>query len=121
VRLLCALGALLMTGLLGCSDAPSKADCEKLLDHLIEVEIKQGGGDAEMSADMKDDLDKQKKAVVEYASGQKFIETCTQKTPKSVVECGLAAKDACDLQACDSKMSDDEMASCKKDLKGDSK
>jgi hypothetical protein len=99
-----------------CSDAPSKADCEKLLDHLIELEIKQGGGGGDLSDDMKSDLDKQRTQVKDFATGQKFIETCTAKTPKSVVECGLGAKDTCDLQACDSKMSADEMAACKKEI-----
>jgi hypothetical protein len=116
------LSALLLSGTLAsagaCGNAPSKPDCEKLLDHLIDLEIKQGGGDADMSDDMKADLEKQKKLVVDFASGQKFVETCTQKTPKKVVECGLSAKDSCDLQACDQKMSADEMADCKKDLGG---
>jgi len=30
-----------------CGDEPSKADCEKLLAHLIELQAKAGGGDAE--------------------------------------------------------------------------
>jgi hypothetical protein len=84
-----------------CSDAPSKADCEKLLDHLIELQARAGGGSGEMSAEAKDALDKQKKQVIEFAAGQKFIETCTQKTPKKVVECGLGAKDLDAVAACD--------------------
>jgi hypothetical protein len=116
------LSALLLSGSLAlagaCGNAPSKTDCEKLLDHLIDLEIKQGGGDADMSDEMKADLDKHKAKVVEFAAGQKFIETCTQKTPKKVVDCGLEAKDTCDLQACDTKMTDDEMTECKKDVAG---
>jgi hypothetical protein len=86
----------------GCSDAPSKADCEKLLDHLIELQAKAGGS-GELTAEAKDSLEKQKKQVVEFATGQKFIETCTEKTPKKVVECGLAAKDLEAVAACDEK------------------
>ena len=99
-----------------CGNAPSKADCEKLLDHLIDLEVKEGGGGGEMSDEMKGDLDKQRTQVKDFATGQKFIETCTAKTPKNVVECGLSAKDTCELQACDSKMSKDEMAECKKEI-----
>jgi hypothetical protein len=113
------LSALLLSGTLAlgaCGNAPSKADCEKLLDHLIDLEVKSGGGDGEMSDDMKADLEKQRKAVVAFGNDQGFISTCTQKTPKKVVECGLAAKDTCELQACDQKMTADEMETCKKDL-----
>lgn len=84
-----------------CSDAPSKSDCEKLLDHLIEIEIKAGGGDGELSAEAKADLEKQKKGVIEFASGQKFLETCTEKMTKKSVECGLAAKTSEDVAKCD--------------------
>lgn len=91
----------LASALAGCSDAPSKSDCEKLLEHLIEIEIKAGGGDGELSAEMKDDLEKQKKQVVEFATGQKFIETCTEKTPKKVVQCALAAPTPAEVAKCD--------------------
>jgi len=84
-----------------CGDEPSKADCEKLLAHLIELQAKAGGGDAELSAPAKEALEKQKKQVVEFAAGQKFIETCTEKTPKKVVKCGLGAKSLEDLADCD--------------------
>jgi hypothetical protein len=120
------LSAMILSGSLalatfagGCGNAPSKGDCEKLLDHLIDLEIKQGGGDADMSDEMKAALEKQKAKVLEFARDEQgFIATCTQKTPKKVVECGLAAKDSCELQACDTKMSSDEMDECKKDLGG---
>jgi hypothetical protein len=83
-----------------CGNAPSKSDCEKLLDHLIDIEMK-AGGTGEVSEDMKKDLEKQRAAVREFAAGQKFIETCTEKTPKKVVECGLSAKTADDVAKCD--------------------
>jgi hypothetical protein len=85
----------------GCGDTPSKSDCEKLLEHLIELEMRAGGGDGDLTDEMKAALDKQKKQVVEFAAGQKFVETCTRKTPKAVVECGLTARSTADLAACD--------------------
>lgn len=90
-----------LAGAPACGSAPSKADCEKLLDHLIELQAKAGGAGGELSAEAKDALEKQKKQVVEFAAGQKFIETCTQKTPKDVVDCGLGAKDLAAVAACD--------------------
>ena len=102
-RTLAALFATVVatTPIAACSDAPSKDQCERLLEHLIDIEIKAGGGDGEMTDEMKDDLAKQKKAVIDFAVGQKFIETCTVKTPKKGVECGLAAKSPADVAKCD--------------------
>ena len=84
-----------------CGNAPSKDECTKLLDHLIDLEIKAGGGDGELTPEMKADLEKQRQSVTDYATGQKFIETCTQKTPKSVVTCALDAKTQEDVAKCD--------------------
>jgi hypothetical protein len=84
-----------------CGDAASKGDCEKLLEHLIDIETKEGGSGGDLSEDMKAALTKQKAAVKEYASGQRFIETCSQKTPKKVVSCGLSATDKAELAKCD--------------------
>ena len=95
------LPALLLAVVAACGNAPSKDDCTKLLDHLIDLEIKAGGGDGDLSADMKADLQKQRQQVTDFASGQKFIETCTQKTPKKVVDCGLAARTLDDAAKCD--------------------
>jgi hypothetical protein len=87
-----------------CSDAPSKDQCARLLEHLIDIEIAAGGGGGtEMTPEMKADLDKQKKAIADFAQGEgkNFMQTCTSKTPKAVVECGLAAKTKDDVAKCD--------------------
>lgn len=93
-----AIGSVLATA--ACKETPSKEQCDKLLAHLIDLEITAGGGDKLPDA-MKADLEKQRAAIREYAVGQKFIETCTQKTPKKVVACGLEAKNADELAKCD--------------------
>lgn len=93
-----AVGSVLVTA--ACKETPSKTQCEELLAHLIDIETASGGTD-KVPEEMKADLEKQKKAIREYAVGQKFIETCTQKTPKKVVACGLAAKNADELAKCD--------------------
>lgn len=85
----------------GCGDSASTAECEKLLDHLIDIQIKESGGDAELTPEAKDELAKQKAKVVEFSKDQGFIKTCTQKTPRKVVECGLAAKTSADVAKCD--------------------
>jgi len=88
-------------GLGACGNAPSKDDCQKLLDHLIDLEVKASGGGSDLTPEMKSDLDKQRAAVIDYAQGQKFIETCTQKTPKKVIDCALDAKSEDDVAKCD--------------------
>jgi hypothetical protein len=96
------LPALLLAGALAaCGNAPSKDECQKLLDHLIDLEVKSSGGGSDLTPEMKADLDKQRQAVTDYATGQKFIETCTQKTPKKVIECALDAKSEDDVAKCD--------------------
>ncbi len=93
-----AVGTFLATA--ACEATPSKSDCEKLLAHLIDIEVTSGGGD-KLPPTMKGELDKQKAAIRDYAVGQKFISTCSEKTPKKVVSCGLAAKNADELAKCD--------------------
>ena len=93
-----AVGTTLVTA--ACQSTPSKSDCDKLLAHLIDIEVSSGGGDKLPEA-MKAEVAKQKQAIKDYAVGQKFLETCTQKTPKKVVACGLAAKNADELAKCD--------------------
>jgi hypothetical protein len=90
----------------GCGDAPSKDDCEKLLEHLVELEVSAGGAKPPTEGDQaaidaaRAELAKQKKAIVDAASA-KFIEACADKTPKAVVTCSLAAKSLEDVAKCD--------------------
>lgn len=73
----------------GCSKGPSKGDCKKLLDHLVDLEFKKAGAAASSDA-MKAEIAKQKTAVTE-AKATEFIETCTKKMSKTRVKCALAA------------------------------
>ncbi len=88
-----------------CADAPSKEQCTQLLDHLIDLEVKAGGSDGTLTDEMKADLAKQKQAIADFAQGEgkNFMHTCTTKTPKSVVECGLTAKSKEDVARCDER------------------
>ena len=88
------LGSLLAAA--ACADTPSKGQCEQLLTHLIDLEASATGVKG-----TKDEVEKQKQAIREYAVGQKFVETCSRETPKRVVACGLAAKNMDEIAACD--------------------
>jgi hypothetical protein len=95
-------GLALAFALAACNKTPSKAQCEQLLTHLIELEA-GAGGVGKVPDNLKAELEKQKVAIRDYAIGQKFMDTCTHKTPKKVVECGIAAKNADEVAKCDQK------------------
>jgi hypothetical protein len=100
-RIALALLSFGIAGLAGCGDAPSKSDCDKLLAHLIDLEVAASGGKpVAETPDGKQQLDKQRKQVAEAASA-KFEDACVDKTPKQVVDCALAAKTLDDIAKCD--------------------
>jgi len=91
---------LLLGGATACGNAPSKGDCEKLLDHLVELEAAASGGGA-MPADQKGgkgELDQQKKKVRESIG----LDFCVDKMSADQVECGLKARSLEELdKSCD--------------------
>lgn len=91
------LSALLLLGGAGCGNAPSKGDCEKLVDHLVELEAAAAGGGA-MPADQKSSLEQQKKKVRDSVG----LDFCIDKMSKDQVECGLKARSLDELdKTCD--------------------
>ncbi len=100
IRCVVAL-ALIGVGGAGCGNQPSKDQCTQLFDHLIDLEIKAGGATSgALTPEMKEDLETQRKKVTE-ANRDKFVSTCTSKTPKRVVECQIGKKDVKGLQECE--------------------
>ena len=81
-----------------CTDKPSAGDCDKLLDHVLELELAKAGG----TASRKDDLDfeAQKKKVREYVEDD-FMDHCLNETPKPQIDCALKAKTLGQLAECD--------------------
>jgi hypothetical protein len=91
--------ALVLGAAAGCGNAPSKDQCNRLLEHLIDLEAQKGGGKA-VTDEMKADLAKQKKQIVDYVH-DKYMEECRDKVVKAGVECALTAKDDAALAKCD--------------------
>ena len=85
----------------GCGKAASEEQCKALLDHLVELEFKKAGTNAQADS-QKSDLAKQKTAVAEARWGD-FLEACRAKTAKDRVECALAASDLDAVAKCDSE------------------
>ncbi|MGE0867463.1 MAG: hypothetical protein AB7P03_02795 [Kofleriaceae bacterium] len=84
--------------LAGCKDAPSQSQCEKLLDHILTIELDQTGASSPDS--VKADLAKQKQSVAK-AKSEEFLNVCMNKTSKARVECALAANDRDAIAKCD--------------------
>ncbi len=84
----------------GCGKAASEEQCKALLDHVVELEFKKAGTNAQADS-QKNDLAKQKAAVAEARWGD-FLEACQAKTAKDRVECALAASDLDAVAKCDS-------------------
>ncbi len=82
-----------------CGDKASKADCDKLLDTIIDLELADLGTD-ELSGEMKADLEAQRKELSEHVRAD-FVTKCTNETPQKQVACGLRAKSFDDLAACE--------------------
>ncbi len=95
------LAVFLAASTTACGDKPSKGQCEKLLDHMIEIEINSAGTD-QLSDEMKADVDKQKKLLHDHLK-KAFMDQCVKKTPGSYVECGLKARNLEELAKCDKK------------------
>lgn len=91
--------AALVIVLAGCSEKPSKEDCARLLDHIIDLEVRAAGTD-KITPEMRADLDSQRKQVKD-SMADKFLQRCEASVPVSVVTCGLAAKTPADYAACE--------------------
>ena len=91
------LGAGILVG--ACSDAPSKKECEKLLDHVIDIYTPARPGE-QLTPQVKKDLEEQQKAVAKVV-GKDFVSKCTDTLPKAHVECALKARSEADLGKCE--------------------
>jgi hypothetical protein len=87
--------------LCACGDSASTGDCEKLLDHLIKLEARGGGGD-KLEGDMGKDIEAAQKELRESVK-EEFMEQCKERTPGSFVDCALGKKSIDELGTCDRK------------------
>jgi hypothetical protein len=83
----------------GCTDAPTEAQCNDLLAHLIDLEFKNAGA-TDTSETLKAEIAKQKQQVATVKAAA-FRDVCLNKTAKSRVECALAAKNLDAVGQCD--------------------
>ncbi len=98
IRGLVLIGALAVFGVAGCGEKPSKADCEKLLTHMYEMDV-SAAGVAKVTDSQKKAVDKQIKEV-KKGLRTKFMKQCVDRTPKGWVQCALKAKDKKGIEDC---------------------
>ncbi len=82
-----------------CSDAPSDADCQKLLNHFIDIEMNESGSGG-LSTELAKESAEAKKRVAKHIR-EDFMASCAKNLPASRVACGLKARTAAQLAACD--------------------
>ena len=76
-----------------CSEAPADGDCDKLLLHLVELEVNAGPAS-------QPDKVRHKASLAEESRAQ-FVERCNSKLKATQVACGLKATTSEELDACD--------------------
>lgn len=100
MRLLLAIVSIAAIGVAaGCTEKPSTADCQKLMNHVVDMELEAGGASA-LGGDLAADVAEQKKKLIDYVRTD-FIDTCEKNLPASQVKCGLKAKSMAQLADCD--------------------
>lgn len=88
------LAALTLLGASACSKAPAEGDCEKLLHHLVEIEVNNGLADEPNR--------KKHKVNLTEAVRENFVERCNTELKAKQVTCTLKAKTSKEIEACDS-------------------
>jgi hypothetical protein len=91
--------ALLSLVTTACRDAPTQAQCEQLLDHVIDLELAQASAGS-AAAPSAEELATQRQEFRAF-TGKDFIAQCTNDLPARRVTCGLAARTKADQLACD--------------------
>ena len=87
------LAALTLLGSGACSKAPADGDCEKLHEHIVEIEVNNG-----LAAEPDR---KQHKFDLSAASRANFVERCNNELKAKQVTCTLKAKTSEEIEACD--------------------
>ena len=77
-----------------CSEVPSDGQCEKFLDHVIELEVNAGSASP-------DEKIAHKKALKKKKVEEKFITQCEAKIKSSQLDCAMKVTTLKDLEKCD--------------------
>lgn len=77
----------------GCSEAPADGQCQKLLTHLIDLEVQAGQGSDEEKA--------KQAAELQETMAKSFLERCERDIKAKQIKCSLKATTKKEIEACD--------------------
>jgi hypothetical protein len=89
----------LTLGLGACATAPTGEECDRLLAHVIELEV-GGTGPSTATPEAGAAREAQKRKAVGLV-GEDVRAFCRDELSREQLECGLAARAAADLERCD--------------------
>jgi hypothetical protein len=89
-----ALATLALASTSACTQAPADGDCDKLLLHLVEIEVNSGLASEKDRAQHKLDLADGSRAA--------FVKRCNTELKADQVTCTLKAQTSAEIEACDS-------------------
>lgn len=87
------LAPLALLALAACSKAPTAEQCDRLVAHVIELEL----AEATLEGESKESLAQKLEAEI----GESTRAFCNEEVPRAKVECGLAAKTSAEFATCD--------------------
>lgn len=82
-----------LLALCGCSNAPAAGDCDKLLTHVVDLEL----NGAKVEGSVRDEQGTALRTNV----GERFVARCNAELPAKQVRCGLKAATREALASCD--------------------
>jgi hypothetical protein len=84
----------------GCGGKPTESQCEALLAHVVDLEARESGGHKDLPADMRADLDRQRKELAAQVRDG-FVQRCQSSLPATFVACGMQARTRAEYAACE--------------------
>jgi hypothetical protein len=98
-RAACLLAAVLVTGC-----RPSEPDCDRLLDHFLDVEgaAATDGRFTEMTEPLKEALAARKREFHDSLH-HRFVGKCQEQLSRSEVDCALRANDPASMDRCEER------------------
>ena len=73
---------------------PSRADCQKVREHVADLAVQAAAGTAKPEV-----LEKHRKNLASVG-GDKYLDDCTAKRTPAYVQCALAARSTAALRSC---------------------
>ncbi len=74
-----------------CTNTPTSEQCDALLDHVIDLQSREGGADKDLAPEIKRAVEGQKQKLAAHLRDN-FLSGCQEDLTKEFVDCGLRAR-----------------------------